>query len=136
METGKFRYQLANGGSTYVVKTVTWQNSAPSQVIPPEITPLSGTITIGTATVTITDDVTGSTIRYTTNGTEPTSSNGTIYKAPFVISSSTTIKAMAIKAGFVSSRISVARITVNPTVDNVAPTAPNNVVATNITNVG
>ncbi len=45
--------------------------------------------------VTISTATPGATIRYTTNGTDPTYSNGTIYTSPVAISSTTTLKAIA-----------------------------------------
>jgi len=44
----------------------------------------------------------GATIRYTTNGTEPTSSS-TVYSSPIAVSATTTIKAKAFKAGMTDS---------------------------------
>jgi peptidoglycan/xylan/chitin deacetylase (PgdA/CDA1 family) len=38
----------------------------------------------------------GATIRYTTDGSDPTSSNGTVYSAPFSLSATTTVKYRAI----------------------------------------
>ena len=55
----------------------------------------SGTILAGTK-VTITG--TG-TIRYTTNGTDPTSSTGTVYSEPVEINSSCTLKAICVDGG-------------------------------------
>ena len=55
----------------------------------------SGTIPAGTK-VTITG--TG-TIRYTTNGTDPTSSTGTVYSEPVEINSSCTLKAICVDGG-------------------------------------
>ena len=44
-------------------------------------------------------------IRYTTNGSEPTASNGTIYTSPISINSTTTIRAAAFKAGFFATNV-------------------------------
>ncbi|MFT6864647.1 MAG: hypothetical protein ACJAVK_003215 [Akkermansiaceae bacterium] len=44
-------------------------------------------------------------IRYTTDGTEPTSSTGSVYSAPLNISSTTTIRAAAFKAGFFETNV-------------------------------
>lgn len=47
----------------------------------------------------------GATIRYTTDGSTPSSSVGTVYTTPFAVSSNTTIKAIAYKAGFLDSTV-------------------------------
>ena len=44
-------------------------------------------------------------IRYTLNGTKPTPEKGIIYDGPFLIASSTTVRAMAYKEGMVSTNV-------------------------------
>lgn len=44
-------------------------------------------------------------IRYTTDGSEPTSSSGRIYTGPITINSTTTIRAAAFKAGFFETNV-------------------------------
>ena len=71
------------------------------------------TITFDNATgkVTITTSPAGSTIHYTTDGeTEPTSSSGTSYSAPFSITGQTTIKAIASKDGYENSEVATKTI--------------------------
>lgn len=66
------------------------------------------TITYSSATgkITISSTTPGNTIHYTTDGvTEPTSSVGTPYSAPFVVSGPITIKAIATKTGFDDSEV-------------------------------
>ena len=64
-----------------------------------------------TGKVTITTSPAGSTIHYTTDGeTEPTSSSGTSYSAPFSITGQTTIKAIASKDGYENSEIATKTI--------------------------
>lgn len=53
--------------------------------------------------VTITAQTSNSVIRYTTDGTEPTESNGTVYSAPFVITANSVISAKAFKTGLIDS---------------------------------
>ncbi len=48
------------------------------------------------------------TIRYTTDGSEPSESNGTIYTVPISVGASQTIKAIAYKANWISSAIASA----------------------------
>ena len=60
-------------------------------------------ITCAANKVTITTETAGATIYYTTDGTEPSSSNGTTYSAPFSIGENTTVKAIAIKSTYESA---------------------------------
>ena len=50
--------------------------------------------------LSITTDTPGATIRYTTDGSEPTATNGTIYTAPININGTTTMRAAAFRDGF------------------------------------
>ena len=65
--------------------------------------------------ISISSSTTGATIKYTTDGTEPSESNGTIYSASFGLSTSD-VKAIAIKEGMQNSEI---------TESNYSVTAPN-----------
>ena len=55
--------------------------------------------------VAITSDTIGATIRYTTNGSAPTATNGLIYTAPIPIAATTTLRAAAFKTGLLSSDV-------------------------------
>ena len=72
----------------------------------PVISPVGGEITEPTS-VTITCATSGTTIYYTTDGTVPSATNGTVYTVPIILSSSTTIKAIAVK-GSNSSTVATA----------------------------
>jgi glucosylceramidase len=63
--------------------------------------------------VTLTDSSAGATIYYTTNGTTPTTSS-TQYSAPFSISSTATINAIAGGTGFTSSAVATGTYTLTP----------------------
>lgn len=54
-------------------------------------------------TITLTCDTAGATIRYTTDNTEPSSTNGLLYTGPITVSEGMTIKAVAMKAGLLQS---------------------------------
>ena len=58
-------------------------------------------------TVEITTVTEGAEIRFTVDGTTPTSENGILYTEPVVIESTTNLQAMAVKAGAISSDVDV-----------------------------
>ncbi len=65
-----------------------------TMVVPsPEFSPVAGPVAAGTE-VTITATGAAS-IKYTTDGTEPSAANGTVYSDPIEINSNTTLKAVA-----------------------------------------
>ncbi|ADQ45029.1 coagulation factor 5/8 type domain protein [Caldicellulosiruptor kronotskyensis 2002] len=85
------------------------------KVATPVITPGTGTYT-SAQTVSITCATAGATIRYTTDGTEPTPANGIVYSGPFTVTATTTIKAIAYKDGMLNSDVATAVITINSTI--------------------
>ncbi len=63
-----------------------------------------------TGKVTITTTTSNPSIYYTTNGTEPSSTNGTLYSEPFDVTEETTIKAIVTRAGFMDSGVTTKTI--------------------------
>lgn len=55
--------------------------------------------------VAITSSTEGASIYYTTDGTAPAADNGTLYTAPISITTTTPLRAMALKDGFLSTNI-------------------------------
>ncbi|YCM43034.1 CotH kinase family protein [Verrucomicrobiaceae bacterium 227] len=53
----------------------------------------------------ITSDTIDARIRYTTDGSDPTTSNGTLYSGPITISGTTVVKALAYKSGLVPTNV-------------------------------
>ncbi|HEV8603892.1 MAG TPA: lamin tail domain-containing protein [Tepidisphaeraceae bacterium] len=53
----------------------------------------------------ITTTTAGATIRYTTNGSPPTATTGTVYSGPITIDHTTTIRAAAFKTSYISSDV-------------------------------
>jgi biotin transporter BioY len=100
-----------------------WTNSTVSSaaytitgtVAVPTFSPTGGTYT-APQTVTITTSTTGSSIRYTTDGTTPSATVGTLYSAPIPVSSSKTVKAIGYKSGWTNSAVSSAVYTITGTV--------------------
>ncbi len=82
-----------------------------SVIATPTFSPAGGTYT-GTQSVSISCGTGGATIRYTINGSTPTSSS-TIYSGPITVSSTTTIKAKAFKTGMTASAIASATYTIS-----------------------
>ena len=76
----------------------------------PTFNPAAGTYT--SATVTITTATSGASIRYTTNGTTPSSTVGTVYSSPVAISATETLQAIAYKTGLSNSAITSAAYTI------------------------
>ena len=75
----------------------------------PVIAPNSGTMYEPTS-VTITCATDSAQIYYTTDGTTPTAQS-TLYTAPFTVSATTTVKAIAVKTGFSNSNVNTATYT-------------------------
>jgi len=97
------------GGSSSTVVSATY-------TIAPALTPSFST---GTGsyrvppTVAISDGTSGAVIYYTTNGTAPTSASS-IYSSPITVSSTTTLKAIAVYPGGPASAIDSATYTITP----------------------
>ena len=76
----------------------------------PTFNPAAGTY--GPAqSVTISTTTGGATIRYTTDGTTPSESAGTVYSSPVNISVNCTLKAIAYKSGYTDSTVASGAIT-------------------------
>ncbi len=93
----KCYYQLGGGGGI---------------VAAPTFSPAGGSYT-GTQTVTIASTTSGAQIRYTTDGSTPTASSS-LYSGGITVSSSQTIKAIAIKSGLTTSAVVSASYTITP----------------------
>ena len=76
-------------------------NELISQLHAPVLSPANG----AAESVTITADQ-GATIRYTTDGSNPTAESGTVYSAAITVSAATTIKAIAVKDAVVTGVVS------------------------------
>ena len=80
------------------------------------------TITFSNTTgkVTITTTTSNPSIYYTTNGTEPSSTNGTLYVGPFDVTEEITIKAIVTREGFTDSEVTTETFyqVATPTIQN------------------
>ncbi len=66
----------------------------------------------GSVEVALASATPGAEIRYTTDGTNPTATAGSVYAAPFRLNSSATVKAVAVKKDWASSAVASAAYTV------------------------
>jgi hypothetical protein len=80
------------------------------QVATPAFSPAGGTYSTAQS-ITLTTATSGATIRYTTDGSTPTATTGTIYTGAIAVSSTTTIKAIGVKTGYSDSSIATAAYT-------------------------
>ncbi len=83
----------------------------PGGVSAPSFSPAGGTYT-SAQTVTLSTSTSGASIRYTTDGSTPSSSAGTLYSGPFTVGTTTTVRAIAY-TGTASSSVSSATYTIN-----------------------
>ena len=104
---------------------INWVNFTDStaQVATPVITPATGTYA-SAQSVTITSGTSGATIRYTTDGSTPTATTGTVYTGAFTVSSTKTVKAIAYKSGMTDSGIAASTITISANPVNLALNKP------------
>jgi hypothetical protein len=81
------------------------------QVAPPAFSPAAGTYSTAQS-ITLTTATTGATIRYTTDGSTPTATTGTVYTGAIAVNSTTTIKAIGVKTGYSDSSVATAVYTI------------------------
>lgn len=83
-----------------------------AQVANPIFSPVAGTYT-SVQSVSISTPTSGATIRYTLDGTNPTSTTGTIYSGAISVGVTETIKAIAYKSGVLDSAVVSALYMIN-----------------------
>ncbi len=81
------------------------------RAIAPAFSPLGGTFT-APQTVTLSTATAGASINYTTDGSTPSDTAGTLYTGPITVSATTTIKAVAYMTGLADSAVSTAKYTI------------------------
>jgi thermitase len=105
---------FAAGMTDSAVASATYTINAPAStpVAAPTFSPGAGTYT-SAQSVTIGTTTGGASIRYTTDGSTPSETAGTVYSRPIAVSSSMTIKAIAYAAGMADSAVVSAAYTIN-----------------------
>jgi hypothetical protein len=116
----------ASGYDNSAVTSASYTITVPS-VAAPTFSPAGGTYS-SAQSVTIASSTSGASIRYTLDGSTPTSTAGTLYSGAVTISTSATLKAIAYKSGMSDSAVTSASYTIN--------TAPVGVVLYQNTNFG
>jgi hypothetical protein len=92
-------------------------------VASPTFSPAAGTYT-GSQTVTLTVTTSGASIRYTTDGSTPSATVGTVYTGAFTVSASATIRAVGYKTGLTTSPVATAVYTIVPPGSDADPIEP------------
>lgn len=117
------RVEYYQGGGDASVRLYWTYPGQAAQIVPlnrlypivatPKITPGTGSYS-SAQLVTITCDHVGATIHYTTDGSTPTTSSP-VYGGPFVVTATTTVRALAVKAGMTNSGVASQTLTISDT---------------------
>ena len=114
-------------GATFSITentTLYAQWASATTVVTPSIYLDGGTYT-GDQSTTISCSTAGASIYYTLDGTDPSSTNGTLYSGAITIDHSCTLKAVGIKDGLTNSEIASATYTIKVNTPSFTPTGGN-----------
>jgi len=111
-----------NGWNSITEVEVWGVGSIAGQVASPSFSPAPGTYS-SAQTVTLSSATAGASIRYTTDGSTPTSSTGTLYSGPVTISATTPLKAIAYQSGLTNSPVTSGTYTIG-SAGGLDPSAP------------
>lgn len=120
--------------SGYIDSTIKTISFTQATVATPTFSPGSTGISVPIS-VTISSATSGATIHYTTNGVDPTTSD-TVYTTPITVSSAQTVKALAVKSGFIDSAIGSAVYSVATSIVGVDFTPTGAILATSLMGLG
>jgi hypothetical protein len=111
-----------NGWNSITEVQVWGVGSTAGQVAAPVFTPAPGTYP-SAQTVTLASATTGASIRYTTDGSTPTATTGTLYSGALTISATTTVRAIAYQSGLTNSPVTSGTYTIGSS-GGLDPSAP------------
>ncbi|HEU5078828.1 MAG TPA: chitobiase/beta-hexosaminidase C-terminal domain-containing protein [Opitutaceae bacterium] len=109
--TSNFTVQVADANGDVFTRVLSLTITEPPAAAP-EFNPAGGTYTT-VQTVSITSATSGATIRYTTDGSAPSATNGAIYSGPVTLSATTTLRAVAFASGMSESPVTSATYVIN-----------------------
>jgi kynurenine formamidase len=89
----------------------TSQGGSQQQAATPTFSPAPGSYS-SAPTVSISSATSGASIRYTTDGSTPTETTGTLYSGAITLSATTTLKAIAFESGFTDSALASGTYTI------------------------
>jgi len=92
------------------------------KAVAPVFSPAAGTYT-SAQMVTMTSATSGASINYTTDGSTPSATNGTLYSTPVSIGVTTTLKAIAFEAGLTNSAVKSGTYTIKAVAPVFSPVA-------------
>jgi beta-glucanase (GH16 family) len=102
----------ASGGAGSVTVCNFSTGGTLSQVATPSFSPAPGSYS-SAQSVSITTSTNGASIRFTTDGSTPTETAGTLYSGPVNIGSTATLKAIAYESGFTDSAVASGTYTIS-----------------------
>ena len=110
----KLQFTNTNSASNAVVSGLFFDPVGGIQqtVAAPMFNPAAGAVSVGQQ-VTISTATAGASIRYTTDGSTPSETAGTVYNTAVTVSSAETIQAIAYEAGMTDSSVSSASYTIS-----------------------
>jgi hypothetical protein len=114
---GVFVDVSASGGAGTVTVCNFSTGTSPGQAATPSFNPAPGTYS-SAQSVSITTATSGASIRYTTNGSTPSETAGTLYSGPVSISATETLKAIAYTSGLTDSTVASGTYTIGSTGGN------------------
>jgi hypothetical protein len=120
---GQYVSSSGTGPSTMDwVNVQSWAGGTTGTVAAPTFSPVTGTYT-NAQSVTLSSTTAGATIRYTTDGSTPTETNGIVYSTPVAIGATTTLNAIAYESGMTDSAVTSGTFTINSPASTPAPAA-------------